>query len=572
MQAPTSVAERGCTKLPAPFWLGVCAILGIAGTLQFTSALQESPTADEATHLAAGYSYWKTGDFRLNVAHPPLSNLLASIPLLWLKPELRTSLASWQNPDEFQFGKIFLYENTTSADAMLTAARAVTMVLNLLLTLGLAWWVGRIAGSLAGIIAAVLFAFEPTVLAHSRYVTSDIPVTVFIWLSCISWCAYLEKPSRHRLVGTGILTGLAVATKFNALFLYVVFGLLWLVRRRLPGSIPVRARRAFAVLLVLSAFVVLGSYFFQTLAVADDPGVQGRIEKLYQDDGSIRSRVVQSALHLPVPGYYFLRGALMIMRFNQSGHSSYLLGRVRTGGSWLYFPVAILVKSPVAWLALAVAALGLFLWRIMAGAYERDTVWRLVSLILPAAVYLAASMAGSINIGIRHLLPMYPFVCAFVAILLFGRLHRAFWVRTFATAGVLFFLVESATAFPRYLSFFNVAVGGPANGTTFLLDSNIDWGQDLKRLKTWTQSRDVQPLCIGYFGVADPAYYSIDYRPLAPVRTADDRASLNCVAAVSVQLLFGEPDDPYAALRDLVPTDRVGDSILVYDLRHTRQE
>jgi len=572
MQSEALLSDVHNKRLLPAFWICVWMILGVAGVLQVASASQEAATLDEATHLAAGYSYWKTGDYRLNAEHPPLSKLLASIPLLWLRPDFSPSQATWEIADEFPLGKDFLYKNRIPADTMLAAARGVTTLLSLLLVLSVAWWTGRIAGPLSGIAAALLLAFEPTVIAHSRYVTADIPVTLFMWLSCISWYSYLERPARWVLVRTGLLAGLALATKFNALLLFVIFGLLWVARARMVGSIPASASGTFGKLLVLSVLVVLCAYSFQTLSVADEPALRtrllkARLLKAYPDDGSTRSLVVQTVLHVPVPGYYFPRGLHLLIRHNQSGHPTYLLGNVSTHGSWLYFPVAMLVKSATAWLLLAFAAFGVALAQAVRRGHGRDAAWSRTSLLLPVGLYFLMSITSSINIGLRHLLPIYPFLAAFVAVVLFGRFHRAVWLRIAAFICVLCFLAESATVFPRYLSYFNMAAGGSRNGARFLLDSNIDWGQDLKRLKIWTQNRQSGPLCLDYFGVADPAYYSIEHRPLMPVRSPEERDALNCVAAVSVQFLWGEAEPRYSALRELTPTDRVGDSIMIYDLR-----
>src|SRR5262245_28825120 len=135
------------------FRLVVLPIVALALTLQFISALEESATNDEPAYLAAGYSYWKTGDFRLNAEHPPVSKLVIAIPLLLLKPDFSPSRAYWRSSDEYALGKEFLYKNTIPADTMLAAARGTSMLVCLLLTLSLASWVGRVGGPVAGIAA-----------------------------------------------------------------------------------------------------------------------------------------------------------------------------------------------------------------------------------------------------------------------------------------------------------------------------------------------------------------------------------------------------------------------------------
>jgi hypothetical protein len=270
---------------------------------------------------------------------------------------------------------------------------------------------------------------------------------------------------------------------------------------------------------------------------------------------------------LPVPGYDFLRGLHLMIRHQAGGHVTYFMGETSRDGSWMYFPIALLVKSSMAWLALLVLAIGV--------AVSRKEFWKerrelLLPMLLPPATYFVFAMVSPINIGIRHLLPMYPFLCAFAAIVLFSGKPSAL-IRTASALLLVLFLAESAAAYPNYVSHFNAAAGGPTNGHRFLLDSNLDWGQDLKRLARYVETHDVQPLCLAYFGTADPNYYGIRHTPLPPLRTEDDLKTVDCVAAVSLQYLYGIEEHLLKALEDRPPTDRVGASIYVYDLRLPRK-
>lgn len=556
--------------LPHTFWFCVSFVLVVAFALGFASVAQESQTQDEAVHISSGYSYWKTGDFRLNVEHPPLSKLLATLLLLWLKPDFSPSPEAWQHSDEFAIGREFLYRNHVRADTLLLAARGVTIVLSGLLGVTIAVWVARRAGPTAGVVSFLLFALEPTVLAHSRYVTSDLAVTLFIWLSCISWYSYLERPSSWGLIRTGLLTGMALATKFNAVILYLVFGVTLFAYRRLAVKPPVmKTAKTIAALAFVSFLFVFGTYRFDTRAIAQDPALTSRLERVYPKEDSMRSRMVQTALHTPVPAYYFFRGLHLLFRLNQSGHLTYLMGSAGVHGSWKYFPVAMLVKSAVTWLVLLVISTFAAARATAQRVFNPNDKWLLAGLALPVLLYFGTCLVSSINIGIRHLLPIYPFLCAFMGIVLFGR-ERNRKARVISWALVFVFVLESSSAYPDYLSFFNVAAGGAANGHRYLLDSNLDWGQDLKRLKFWTETHNSQPLCLSYFGTADPAYYGIQYRPLPAARDATGLVGLDCVVAISAEHLFGLKDAPFAALRSLAWSERAGDSIYIYDLRQNR--
>lgn len=205
------------------FWPAVGTILAVLGVVQVTSVRQESQTNDEAAHLVAGYSYWKTGDFRLNPEHPPLSKLLAALPLLALKPDLKLLPESWNSADEYALGKEFLYRNRIDADTLLFAGRSVTILFTLIFGFVLAIWVRGRFGAEAAIFSLTLFAFDPNIIAHGRYVTSDLLVAFFIFASAISFQGYLEKPALSAALRTGLLTGLALATKHSALLLFPIF-------------------------------------------------------------------------------------------------------------------------------------------------------------------------------------------------------------------------------------------------------------------------------------------------------------------------------------------------------------
>jgi hypothetical protein len=524
----------------------VFAVLVIASILAVSSALEDSQTHDEGVHLTAGYSYWKTGDFRLSPEHPPLGKLLAALPLLWFQPDFEPPAESWQHADPWPISKAFIYSNRVSADLILMAGRVSVIAMYLVLAASLAWWVGRVSGRAASLAALILFAFEPTVLAQSRYVTTDIPVTLFIWLAMISWFFYLERGTNWLLVLTGLLTGFAFATKFNALILPVVFVLTWNRASKVQWwRIP-----AIVGIAILAALSVYG---FNAQSVAEDPSLATRSLDIGAPDG-----ISARAIHFRVPGYYFLRGIHMLLRHEIGGYPAYFMGDISPRGTWLYFPVAFLLKSSIAWLALMLLA------GIVAVASRSRPNLRVLA--MPVFVYCAFALISSFNIGIRHLLPVYPFLCAFAAIVLFDIQQKPF-VKALGVILLALFLAESATAYPNYVAFFNAGVGGPKAGHRYLADSNLDWGQDLRRLDQHLRAHGIDRVCLGYFGTAEPSFYGIQSQPLPVLKTLEDLNQLDCVAAVSAQYLFATKGRPFEALSRLKPTAWGGASILIYDLR-----
>ena len=243
----------------------------------------------------------------------------------------------------------------------------------------------------------------------------------------------------------------------------------------------------------------------------------------------------------------YVEGFRLVAHHQATGHPSFLLGTVREIGVWYYFPFVFIVKTPLS------ALLLLFLLR----RPQRD--W--LVLLIPMAIYWALCLSSGINIGLRHLLPVYPFLYALIGA------GVACWrkpVLILCAALVL----ESALIFPHDLSFFNVAAGGPANGMNLLVDSNLDWGQDLIRAKQFfgPRSKDV---CLCYFGTADQTYYGFPEKvvPTTDMIRAGERPECRYVA-ISATLFQGvyHPRQWYDWLRARKPVARIGYSILVYDV------
>jgi hypothetical protein len=181
------------------------------------------------------------------------------------------------------------------------------------------------------------------------------------------------------------------------------------------------------------------------------------------------------------------------------------------------------------------------------------------TVLVPALLYFALSMTSRIDLGIRHLLPFYPFFFIAVAAGFFV-LVRAGWPRwagPVLTVACLLLAAESLSSFPDYLTFFNLVSGGTARGPHYLLDSNIDWGQDLKRLKLYMDAHPARQYCLEYFGNADPAYYGMNIGYVARTNQPKERQDMDCMVAISVTVLSDLYEAPgsFTWLRDRKPVD-----------------
>jgi hypothetical protein len=505
------------------------------GAAQLTSVLQETQTWDEAGHLTAGYVYLKTGHVAFFTDHPPLRAIFA-VPLLFMNLQLPLDRPEWKENDQPAFATQFLYTNRYHPDRLLLAGRGVAIALTLAFGAILAWWTERRFGARAALLALALFAFEPNLIAHGRYVTTDMLFAFTFFLASIAWCEFLwyRLGPFYRVWVPGVALGLAFAAKFSALALLPVYLVVGLAAWR-QGRIGLRTlAQAMAATLGVSLLVVAIAYAPET----------------------IRWMTLQQ------PNHPFVTGIGQVLRKSHDGHESYLLGEISQTGWWYYFPVVVAVKTPVSLLALLAIGVAGFVWR-PSSLYKLPLAW--FAMAVPAALFFGISMVNAVNIGVRHILPIYPIFCVLAAILVL----RLPWGTAIGALGVGILILESVLIYPNYLGFFNLVAGGPQAGPRYLLDSNLDWGQDVKKLRTWLQARGVNQVCMEYFGNTGVEFYGIPMRRLPQTWETAERDKLNCVAAISVTNLYGlyVPRGSYAWLQQREPDARIGWSIYVYDLR-----
>lgn len=530
------------------------ALLVLLAAAQITSALGESATWDEPVHLAAGNSYLATGSFEMNPEHPPLAKILFALPgyLIW-KPEPVPE--DWDRSQAVLTANLFLYRNRVDPDRLLISARLVNIALTLLFAAYTAWWTRRRFGTVVSLFALALFALDPNLIAHGRYATTDLAAAFLIFTAATLWIEYLLTRHVRWLVLTGLSLGAACAAKFSGLYLAPLLLTLFWLRPR-----PVRERAAeflkcSVALPVLAGAVICLAYWPEMRHLRKLEDLAPRITR----SGPAGTVLSFAADRLHSKAFTFLIGIDRLSEHEAAGHPGYLLGEIREAGWWYYFPVAFGVKTPLATLA------GMFFAAVIAfrRRAELRSNWLPVAVLaLTAAVYFVISTQSRLQIGIRHLLPVYVplFVLSAWAIL---ATPRGRWV----AAGLVVLLgLESAAVYPNYLTFFNAAAGGPRSGPKYLLDSNLDWGQAVKQLGAYVKARNIPRVCLALFGNVDVVREGIH---TAPLPGGSDPASIDCVAAVSATPLFGLYAGPgaYARFRALKPDAIIGNSIYVYDLR-----
>lgn len=523
------------------------------------SLVGDSPTMDEQNHLARGAAYIFTGDPRLSVEHPPLVNGLSGL-MLWPLPEVRLPIdqPSWQREPAEIFWYLFANEfmwnyNAHQVGVMVFLGRLPIVWLTMLLSLVGYWWGNKLWGHPAGLLTALFLLFDPHILAHGRYITTDLGGTLFTFLAtAVIWHQW-HTPQKTAL----FWMGLAMAAAFASKLLGLVFVPIWFLLALFYPAVT-WTERFYRVGQILAAGLL--SILFVWLIFGLEWG-----NFLFLDE-----RLKWANLYSgPMPTFW--SGIERILLLSDGGRPSYLWGEFSTEGFLAYFPVAFLVKTPSLTLFLLPLAIG---WLLYRPPTRSMTLW----LLTPAVFYFAFSLTSALNIGYRHLLPMLPFLY----LLLAGGVVQ--WslpavppVRRAAVVAGLFIL-STLSIHPHYLSFFNLLAGGPEKGYTILIDSNIDWGQDLLRLQEWMAENQVTSINLSWFGSAPPAAYGLAYEPLPGYphhldlwwnMPFDPAAPPPGWYAISVSNL-GEPPlrteekTRFSWFRNHEPTGRIGYSINLY--------
>ena len=538
------------------------------------SVRQETQTWDEACHIFAGYSYWTRGDFGMNPEHPPLLKLLATIPLLSMKLRVPEHPNIFSKEEDFTTATDFVYGN--DAEAILFRARMAAAILTVLLALALFLATRVMFGNLPALIALALFVVEPTVLAHGALVTTDMAMSLFLFATVYAFYRWIKQPSIWRLLLTGVLAGLGLAAKHSGILLIPILILLavseiWI---RSASEARIRARelaRAIVVISLISVTVLWASYGFRLhprRGLDAESKVEQYAARLHHP---FQTAMIERSAKwhlLPEPYLY----GLADVGFTADVSHTYLLGKIYAHGVWYYFPVAFAIKASLA-LMLLLLLVPFAIWRTRA-ANRRESLF----LVIPAVVYLAVAMASRMNIGVRHILPIFPFLmvlAGWAAAKLIE--HRRSWAYV-AVAVLIFDGVSSLRAFPVYIPYANELWGGPANTYKYLSDSNADWGQQLKSVKHYVEKRGIKECYFAYFAgvVADPAYYSIPCKPLTTIASVwlkpwiDVPAHVDGPVFISAGVLSGYefgPDvlNPYDQFQRIRPSAVIENGIFVFE-------
>ncbi|HEX5215381.1 MAG TPA: tetratricopeptide repeat protein [Vicinamibacterales bacterium] len=559
----------------------------VFAALRIYSYTQKSATFDEPLHLAAGYAAVAHADFRMDPTHPPLVRMWAALPLLVLGPPAidltaidRITPDTWPNRAT-PFASQFMYDRN-DGDRLLYAGRFMIVLLGVATGVLIFCWTLEWLGFIPALFALAFYTMLPG--THAGLVTTDLGVSCFMFGAVYFLWRVCRAFTPWNLLGASLCPGLAVATKFSAVLLAPIFAVLLVVAVwRRPEFTWRRAGIVASASLVATFAVIWIAYGFRYA-----PSANGRW--LY---GADHLPMVQEHFGAAIPLAQWIDARHLLPNAFTHGFllslasvrllPSFLSGQISQTGSFLYFPVAFVLKTPLALLALFAIGLTLLLVRRWRTRDLAEAAW----LLVPIAVVFGVAVLSRVNLGLRHVLPIYPFVLivAATAVPWLLQLRRA--GRVVLAMVTVFWAVQFGVAYPHTLAFFNPIVGAEEAGT-YLTDSNLDWGQDLKPLKVWMDERGVSRINLAYFGTADPDYYHINARRLPGAGLLDEshfeKPELPGYVAISATVQSGVYLPKrwrlfYRAVRQLKPVATIGRSIRVYwmdkwpevPLRLTRQ-
>lgn len=554
-------------------------IIMIFASISFFSQASNSVTVDEFVHFPSGIYVFKTLDWRMDKEAPPLIKCFPALSSFFTNPNIETKQFQ-KSADLYRLGYSFMHLNKDKYKSIFTYGRCMIIFLGCLLAFLIYFWGRKIFGYQGAFFALLLYVFNPNVLAHSSLITMDIGASLAIFFSLYCLWKYLKCPNTYSIILAGIALGLAQISKFTALLLYPIYFLIIMTlcfaevyeykgnRLNALKSKILRYSQDFLIIILISIFMInLGYLFSDSFKPLSE-------YKFSSNPLNVLFSFIWSRFPVPLP-YDHLMG--IDNQFAQSSggdpfYIGYLLGEHSMSGWWYYYIVAFLVKNPVS--VLIILCLTIIAWLEI--KIVKNDLTTFLCIFFPVLFYFTYfSFFTNIPIGIRYLLPVFPFLFLSSGFLMHESIIKFKSVKYILSFLVISYMISSIIAFPHYLSYFNFAAGGSKNGDRWLIDSNLDWGQSLPDLKKYMDKNHIDKIKLGYFGRVDPTIYGIKY-------SLAEKEPSEGIYAISINFLVGRPyyilkEDSKKLLyadvnyfdkyRNLKPSIIIGNSIHIFDIR-----
>lgn len=550
------------------------------------SSTKHSPNLNEHAHLVAGVSHWKFGRFELYRVNPPLVRMVAALPVLASDAKYEWS-GFYESPGArsvFSLGQQFIHVNGTKFIWYLTLARWACIPFSLLGGYICYRWAKDLYGSWAGVFSLTLWCFSPNIIAHGQCITPDSGATALGLAATYTFWKWLQSPRWMQAVIAGLVLGLAELTKSTWIILFGLWPLIWLVwvstRAVSFHTSWHRKTLQLGTILLLGIYLLNLGYGFEgsftqlkafsfvsktlTIVEGDEENVSSEKKNRFEDSWI-------GEIPVPVPRNYLLGIDIQKKDFENFGRESYLRGEFRETGWWYYYLYALAIKVPLGYWIL----FGLTVIHARWPGSSARTSWQdgFVLAVPALAILILVSSQTGFNHHMRYVLPAFPFAFVWMgqSALWFTKKKKLAAVLTgFSLAWAI---GSSLWIYPHSLSYFNEIVGGPRNGHHHLLNSNIDWGQDLLFLNDWIEKHpEAKPFHLCYYGYFDPQYLDIDY-PLPPINEKQDPGFQPSPGwyAISVNYLKGygwrQPKNGYTYFQKYEPVATAGYSIYIFHIK-----
>lgn len=576
------------------------------------NAWNDSVIFDETAHIPAGYSYLKKHDMRLNPEHPPMIKDFSAFPLLFMRLNFDTSQKFWAEDVNGQWnaGKSLLWESNNNPDQIIFWSRLPIILLSLLLGLFIFKWARELAGIAAGLFALALYAFDPNILGHNHFVTTDIGIAAFTAFSFYYFLKFIKHPTWKNVLLGGVFLGLLQLAKFSSILVFPIFGLVLVIfplvkkyHHETNVSIKYKFKKLGEyfgkglVAVAISLILVWVVYFINNFDMPKEKLAETINYYFDINDENAKAVYTNKALLIlnesPItrPMSEYALGLSMVFKRVSGGNGAYFMGQVSSQAFRAYFPTVFLIKEPLPTLfflivSIAITILAFFRFSVSLFGktigkifstfieYLRNHITE-ASLFSFIVLYSYISITGNLNIGLRHLFPMFPFIYILIAKVIvnfFKKLKKGnIKFTSLLILFLMFFLLITGTisAYPYYMSYFNETAGGSKHGYNYVTDSNADWGQDLKRLQKFLNNHpEIDKVRVDYFGGGMPSYYLGNkfipwWDSKKPIEAGWYAISTNFLQG-SIYNSNNEYADSYRWLQNKKPRYQVGTSIFIY--------
>lgn len=495
--------------------IGVAALL----ILWFSFSLiwqgkNQSLTSDEVVHLPAGYTYITNWDYRINPEHPVLVKMWAALPWAIYNSSDKPSADLWQKSGNYyqdnwvsdrKIGQELIYSTSGSPEIKIFLGRIMMSILSIGFILLFSFFIFKKFGKIPALFSLALCVFNPQFLGYGHLVLTDIAIAATSFLSIILFSKLLEKQTYKNAILWGLSLGLAALTKYTVV-IFITFFILIYFWGIIFSKKKIQFRYLFigliiGYLIVAAAYLPGKNFIPNTITNADIASWQN-----VAINQELINKYNEYSRFFVAPAYY-IKGVIYVILHAENGHTAYLMGMMSKTGWRYYFPVAFILKNSI------------FLLLIIGTLFFSKKYWKNLTqeekIVWSAFVfYWLLAINSKANLGIRHLMPIYPMLFFLIAAEISKMKNKK--VYTFVIICTILYCISSLRFFPNYINYFSEIIGNSQNASKYLVDSNLDWGQDLPQIANFQRNNNIDKIYLEYFWTGEEAiaYYGINYETI----------------------------------------------------------